>query len=191
MQPNCFQSRYFRYVSGSTIYLILCIAPFALIYYFGYYETLTWNLHSKKTIGMIADNYVVQSTCQRNCGDDDHQCSYQCYVGIYIVNYTIGERNQTYTVKITHNEYFGDYVYATEQMDSRYPIGSYVNVFYNPANPSDAEMELVDAKIPFIFAFVILSIGSFLLMIWIICEVYLEYRARKQQSTIQKCIVKF
>lgn len=159
--------------------LFFVLPPCVLAYYFGYQMTSDWNSHAVRTTGMVIYNYVVETTCQKecNCGEGCDSCPYTCYFGKYVVNYTtIEDKNRTYTAKIIHDHYYGDYAYAVEQMNKMYPAGKYVTIYYNSRNPSDAKVVLENAMIPFIFAFVILGFGTLILLIWIAIEVYIEYR---------------
>ena len=156
-------------IVGAVMTLIVLIA--LILWFCGYSEAHSWNNNAKHAVANLTEDLVEDDQCSYSCNctsqkrkfpihSGSHQtcqtCYYTCYDGAIQLRYLANEAEYNATFLKYNDYYSADEVAALLQ--TNYPVGSAVDVFYNSNDPTDVQLSLKDDESFFIAFWVLLSL---------------------------------
>jgi hypothetical protein len=176
-----------RSVSVFVTYLIVFFMTFMLLYFLGYCNSFQWNQHAILTNATIIEHEILLRRCSERCNCHTYcsvisngkstytactthcdTCYYDCYDGIAIAAYSPQMENRTEELTFKIVAYEGSRKnYSLDQ----YPLNSTISVYYHSQDHTDVSLSLKDAKGYFVGAMCVISIGSFLLVVYLTVEI--------------------
>lgn len=180
--------------------LIVYITPFLITHFSYYIPAKQWNNNVMITNGQVIAHDIYEYTtkyscnCVRTCtGGRRHHCTTKCdvctrpcYSGEIIVGYNtvdniINGTEPMYIAKMIHDGCYYDLQYIKNKIQSTYPIGHNITIYYNKNNPVQYRFEITPTYTTAEICSICIPVGIIILnvIVLIIMIVYGKYKYRQ------------
>lgn len=140
--------------------LVTYITPFLITHFSYYIPAKQWNDNVVVTNGQVVKyntyKYITKYSCNcvRTCIGHNHHCTTKCdvctrpcYSGEIIISYDtvdniVNETKSIYTANMIQDGCYYDLQYIKNKIQSTYPIGHNITIYYNKNNPVQYRFEI-------------------------------------------------
>jgi hypothetical protein len=173
----------FIYWRGLIVIIVISVVflmPALLLYYLGFEEGITWNRNAVETTCVITNTYIQTDAHPYNCnctGTKSRRRCKTCYVNYYdgYIDVTYMADNTSFYKTFQVYSSFKDFAIIENNMINNYPNDGNITCYYNPDNPSDSKLNLIDAS-GFLVVFIILCVLSALILFGWLGYEYCQFR---------------
>jgi hypothetical protein len=184
--------------------LIIYITPFLITHFSYYIPAKQWNSNVIVTNGQVTTQniheYITKYSCncvktcsgagsRHHCTTKCDTCTRPCYSGEIIVGYDTGDENETsesmYIAKMTPYNCYYNLQKMENEMQSVYPIGRNITIYYDKNNPDQYRFEITPTYRTAEVCSICIPLGIIILniifmIIMIICKKYNQNKVSYQ-----------